>query len=245
MATKSPARCASTARPPKKAAGKVYMVRARAVRRCGRRRLLASRRPQRGERGQHARERQRQVQVPRHLGARRRRARQGPLGARRRRGDGQHGEHDARARSAGDARSLRDHQRRQGAERRARFRRGVLRRAPHDMRVLDDIWERIVERGEGRGARHRHDDGGRGHQRRVERAAERVPRAVLSRRISSASAASPTRRTKKAFAEQLRKTLTRRPMPPVAGGRCSPFAAGVRARRPTWATSAGSCRRCS
>ena len=46
-----------------------------------------------------ARQQVREVPLPRPVGPRLRRARKGPLGARRRRGDGRHGEHDARAHS--------------------------------------------------------------------------------------------------------------------------------------------------
>ena len=55
--------------------------------------------------GSHAREHHRQVSLSRRLGACRGRARAGTLGARRRRGDDLHGQPDARARPAGDARS--------------------------------------------------------------------------------------------------------------------------------------------
>ena len=74
----------------------------------------------------------------------------GPVGARRRRGDGLHGEHDARARAAGDAHPLHHHPRRRRAQRRARFRRGLLLRAASpNMRILDGVWERIVNAANG------------------------------------------------------------------------------------------------
>ena len=110
--------------------GKVYMVRAGLFDDVDAVPHLAPRRPQRrqprlqpgGDLGE--------VPLPRRVVARRRRPRPRPLGAGRRGGHGLHGQHDARARPAGDAHPLRHHQRRGRAQRRARLRRGLLLRAP-------------------------------------------------------------------------------------------------------------------
>ena len=71
----------------------------RPLQRRGRRDALACLRRELRRRRQGARQQVREVPVPRHLGPRLGRARQGPLGARRRRGHGLHGEPDARAHS--------------------------------------------------------------------------------------------------------------------------------------------------
>ena len=114
-----------------------------------------------------------EVPLPRHGGARRGGARPRPLGARRGRGDGLHGQHDARARAAGDAHPLHHHARRRGAEHRARLRRGVLLRAPAEHADPRRHLGADRQRRERRGARHRHDDGPRDHRRGLQRAAER------------------------------------------------------------------------
>ena len=59
------------------------------------------------------------------------------------------------------------------AEHRARLRRGLLLRAPADMRDPRRHLGADRQRRERRGARHRHDDGARGDRRGVQRAAER------------------------------------------------------------------------
>ena len=135
-----------------------------------------------------------QVPLPRRLGARGGRAGQGPVRARRRRSHELHGEHDARARAAGNAHPLRHHARRRRAERRARLRRGLLlRAAPGHARCSTAIWERIVNAAKGAALGTGDDDGARGDRRGLQRAAERVPGDAPAR-TSNASAASPTRR---------------------------------------------------
>ena len=146
-----PARCATTARRPRKAAaGKVYMVRDGLFDDVD---AVVAWHPgdsQRREPDEQPREHLRQVPLPRRGRARRRRARPRPLGARRRRGDERHGEHDARARAAGLAHPLRHHQ---AAAPRSTSSpispRLLLRRRNPDMRVLDGIWERIVNAAKG------------------------------------------------------------------------------------------------
>ncbi len=165
----------------------------RPLQRRGRRAALARLRRELRGRRQGAGQQVREVPLPRPLGARLRRARQGPLGARRRRGDERHGEHDARAHSLGCAHALRHHERRLGAERGAGLRRGLLLRAPHG-REDGRVHLRPAGQGlRGRGARHRHDRGPRGHRRHAQPARERGARARDEREAERRSAASPTR----------------------------------------------------
>ena len=88
------------------------------------------------------------------------------FGAGRGRGDELHGEHDARARAAGDAHPLHHHARRRGAERRARFRGGVLLRAPAGHADSRRRLGTHRQRRQRRGARYRNDDGARGDRAR-------------------------------------------------------------------------------
>ncbi len=138
----------------------------------------ASGRSQCVERVEHARERHRQVPVPRPVRACLDRARSRALGARRRRSDERHGQPDARARAVGRAHSLRDHQRRPRPQRRSRFRRGLLLRASQRharaRRHLGADHERRARRRAGHG----HHDGTGAHRRGVERPAEQLPRRV-------------------------------------------------------------------
>ena len=94
-----------------------------------------------------------EVPLPRRLRARLVRARPRPLGARRRRGDEHDGEPDARARPLRHAHPLRDHQRRQSAERGPGLRGGLLLRAAQrharPRRHLGAHRQRVERRGAG------------------------------------------------------------------------------------------------
>ena len=93
------------------------------------------------------------------------------------------------------------------------------------------------QRREGSGARHRHDDGHGDHQRGVQRAAERLSRGIAAQRISRESAALSYTPEERAFAEQIRKTLSEPMLPLGSEAQIQPRAKrSDRSRRRTWAT---------
>ena len=156
-------------------AGKVYMLRAGLFDDVDAVVSWHRRRPQRRQRGELAGQRHRQVPFPRRVGARIGGAAPRPLGARRRRGDEHDGQPHARARAIGRAHSLRDHQRRQRPERRARLCRGLLLRpAQRHARARRHLGTHYQCRPRRR-AGHRHEDGARADRRGLERPSEQLP----------------------------------------------------------------------